>query len=57
MLQEATFLDYQPSLCAAAALLVAIDIVQSPLAQSLRVIHISRAKLSKLLELDDKQPI
>ena len=57
MLQEASFLDYQPSLCAAAALMVAINIVQSPIARSLRVIHISKAKLRNFLELDGKQPI
>ena len=57
MLQEATFLDYQPSLCAAAALTVAINIVQSPLTRSLRVIHISKAKMSNFLELDVKEPI
>ena len=57
MLQEATFLDYQPSLCAAAALMVAINIVQSPLTRSLSVIHISKAKMSNFLELDVKEPI
>ena len=49
MLQESTFLNCKPSLCAAAALMAAINIVQSPLARSLGIIHIPESKMKKFI--------
>ena len=42
MLEEATFLRFQSSLCAAASLIAALNIVQSPVARSIEVLHIPK---------------
>ena len=56
MLREAQFLDYKPSLCAAAALMAAINIAQSPLARSLGIRHISDKQMKKFLNREVKVP-